>query len=130
MKPSVEKAIAARRQQLRGGRSVRQVSRDKHDIDSRNGEWRKIRNRTTWAQPRRQPAVPRRATDGTGGMTDSHDIRDAYALVRDNVNDPTLRMLLMQLEVRHLIADQQASLADTLIGRAREAISKEPSHDH
>lgn len=50
MKPSVEKAIAARRQRLRGGRSVRQVSADQHDIDSRNREWRKIRNRTTWAR--------------------------------------------------------------------------------
>jgi len=35
---------------LRGGRSVRQVSRDQHELDVKNGEWRKIRNRMSWAR--------------------------------------------------------------------------------
>lgn len=63
-------------------------------------------------------------------MTDSHDLREAYALVRDSIDDQTLRLLLMQLEVRHLIADQQASIDEPLVGRVRALTAKEPSHDH
>lgn len=43
-------AIDLRRLELRGGRSVRQVSRDQKELDLKEGEWRPIRNRMSWAK--------------------------------------------------------------------------------
>jgi hypothetical protein len=48
---SNERAITKRRLKLRGGRSVRQVSRDQWLLDRDvNGEWRPIVNRKSWCR--------------------------------------------------------------------------------
>jgi len=48
--------IEQRRLELRGGRSVRQVSRDQHELDVWLGEGRRVRNRMTWAtNPAKEP---------------------------------------------------------------------------
>lgn len=53
-KPSTQRAIDARRMELRGGRSIRQVSRDQFELDaSLTGEDivpGTIRNRKSWAK--------------------------------------------------------------------------------
>lgn len=48
--PGVEAAIQLRRMELRGGRSVREVSRSQHELDNRDGSWTTIRNRMSWAK--------------------------------------------------------------------------------
>lgn len=50
LKPSVQAAIDKRRMELRGGRSIREVSRSQKDLDERFDEWRTIRNRMSWCR--------------------------------------------------------------------------------
>lgn len=58
-------------------------------------------------------------------MTTSVDeLREAYAIVRREIHDETARMLLMQLEVRHVLADHEASIVDVLLDRAKRAASR------
>lgn len=51
-------AIERRRRKLRGGRSVRQVSRDQFELDRDQDQWLPIRNRMSWA--RNPEAAPER----------------------------------------------------------------------
>jgi len=55
-----ERAIQKRRLELRGGRSVRQVSRDQWELDQQSGAWGKVANRMSYC--RRPFSEPYRIT--------------------------------------------------------------------
>jgi hypothetical protein len=57
--PKTNKINLIAKLENRGNRSIREVSRDQHDLDTRNGEWRKVRNRMSWARNPMKP--PERA---------------------------------------------------------------------